>query len=190
MILNARVTSRFFESFFSGVSMILQTRRLFFRELTQADLRDLKEILQDPEVVYAYEHEFTDADVQAWLDRQRMRYARYGFGLWALILKETGEMVGQAGLTMQPVDSEEVLEIGYLLKKRFWHNGYACEAAEACRQYAFAKLNADKVYSIIRTDNISSMRVARKIGMRKEREFTARYYHGDMPHCLFFVERT
>ncbi len=169
--------------------MIVQTERLFFRELMQADLQDLKEILQDPEVVYAYEHEFTDADVQVWLDRQRMRYAQYGFGLWALILKETGEMVGQAGLTMQTVESEEVLEIGYLLKKRFWHNGYAREAAEACKQYAFAELHADKVYSIIKADNIASMRVAAAIGMKMEREFIARYYCGDMPHCLFSVER-
>lgn len=107
--------------------MILETGRLVLREMEQADFDDLAQMLQDPEVMYAYEHDFSDADVQEWLDRQRMRYAKYGFGLWAMILKETGEMIGQAGLTMQPYRGTEVLEIGYLLKKRFWHNGYAAK---------------------------------------------------------------
>ena len=103
--------------------IILETERLVLREMEQGDFADLAEILQDPEVMYAYEHDFTDADVQAWLDRQRRRYARNGFGLWAVILKETDQMVGQAGLTMQPYQGGEVLEIGYLLKKRFWGRG-------------------------------------------------------------------
>ena len=67
---------------------------------TQADFRDLAEILQDPGVMYAYEHDFSDDDVQTWLDRQIGRYKAYGFGLWAIVLKTTGEMIGQAGLTM------------------------------------------------------------------------------------------
>ena len=114
--------------------IILETERLVLREMEQGDFADLAEILQDPEVMYAYEHDFTDADVQAWLDRQRHRYARNGFGLWAVILKETDQMVGQAGLTMQPYQGGEVLEI---VKKRFWGRGYAREAAAACKRYAF-----------------------------------------------------
>lgn len=65
----------------------------------------------------AYEHDFSDEDVQQWLDRQKTRYQTNGFGLWAMILKATGEMIGQAGLTMQPYKGKEILEIGYLLKK-------------------------------------------------------------------------
>ena len=103
--------------------MVLETERLILREMGQSDFGDLAGILQDPEVVYAYEHHFTDQDVQEWLDRQIKRYETDGFGLWALILKTTGEMVGQAGLTMQPCRGEEVLEIGYLLKKKYWHHG-------------------------------------------------------------------
>ena len=47
--------------------------------------------------MYAYEHEFTDADAQAWLDRQLERYRRDGFGLWAVVRRDTGEMVGRPG---------------------------------------------------------------------------------------------
>lgn len=170
------------------MSMIFETRRLAFREMTQADFADLAEMLQDPEVMYAYEHDFSDADVQAWLDRQRGRYEKYGFGLWAMILKETGEMIGQAGLTMQPYRGGEVLEIGYLLKKRHWHKGYAREAAEGCKRYAFDVLRAGKVHSVIKSDNFASQRVAGSIGLHKEDEFVTQYYNGDMLHYLYSLE--
>ena len=117
--------------------MIFETERLTLREMNQDDYGDLAEILQNPNVMYAYEHDFTDTDVQIWLDRQRKRYETYGFGLWAVILKNTNEMIGQAGLTMQPYKDTEVLEIGYLLKEKFWHYGYAREAAAGCKKYAF-----------------------------------------------------
>ena len=113
--------------------MILETERLYLREMTQNDFGDLAEILQNPRVKYAYEHDFSDNDVQEWLDRQIERYKKYGFGLWAVILKSTDEMIGQAGLTIQPYKDIEVLEIGYLLKESFWHNGYASEASSIQR---------------------------------------------------------
>lgn len=169
--------------------MILETERLILRKMSQLDFPDLAEILQNPKVMYAYEHNFSDSDVQSWLERQIKRYAKYGFGLWALVLKDSGAMIGQAGLTMQPYKGSEVLEIGYLLKENFWHQGYAREAALGCKQYAFEQLNRDKVYSIIKADNYASMRVAESIGMRKEDEFITRYYNGDMLHFLYSVSR-
>lgn len=170
-------------------NIILQTERLQLRELEQSDFRDLAEMLQDPEVVYAYGHDFTDQDVMIWLERQNMRYQKYGFGLWAVILKSTGAWIGQAGLTMQPYQGSEVLEVGYLFKKKFWHCGYAVEAAKGCKDYAFHQLNKNKVSSIIKADNYASIRVAEKLGMKKEAEFIARYYNGDMLHFLFSVEK-
>ena len=169
--------------------MILETKRLILREMKQADFQDLAEILQNPNVMYAYEHNFSDKDVQVWLDRQIDRYHRYGFGLWAVILKDTDEMIGQAGLTMQPYKNTEVLEIGYLLKEKFWHFGYAREAAMGCKKYAFDKLNKDRVYSIIKADNLASMKVAESIGMSKEDEFITQYYNGDMLHYLYSVRK-
>lgn len=72
-----------------ALNLILETERLFLRELRQTDFRDLAEILQNPKVMYAYEHDFSDDDVQIWLDRQINRYKKYGFGLWAIVLKNT-----------------------------------------------------------------------------------------------------
>lgn len=157
--------------------------------MSQSDFGDLAEILQNPKVMYAYEHSFSDQDVHEWLDRQIKRYREYGFGLWAIILKDTNEMIGQAGLTMQPYKDTEILEIGYLLKENFWHKGYAREASNVCKKYAFEYLNRDKVYSIIKSDNFSSMKVAESIGMNKEDEFITQYYNGDMLHFLYSIHR-
>ena len=169
--------------------MILETKRLILREMVQDDFQDLADILQNPKVMYAYEHDFSENDVQVWLDRQIKRYKKYGFGLWAVILKDTNEMIGQAGLTIQPYKNTEVLEIGYLLKENFWHCGYAKEAAGGCKKYAFEYLNRDKVYSIIKSDNLASVRVAESIGMNKEDEFITQYYNGNMLHFLYSVHR-
>ena len=105
--------------------MLLETERLSLREMTQADYPSLCRILQDEQVMYAYEGAFSDAEIQEWLDRQISRYQKWQFGLWAVILKETGELIGQCGLTMQPWKNQEVLEIGYLFQRAYWHQGYA-----------------------------------------------------------------
>lgn len=169
--------------------MILETERLILREMEQTDFQDLSEILRNPSVMYAYEHDFTDEDVQIWLDRQKMRYEKYGFGLWAIILKSTGCIIGQAGLTIQPYKNNKILEIGYLLKQDFWHYGYAREAATGCKNYAFENLNKDKIYSIIKAENTASMKVAESIGMTKEDEFITQYYNGDMLHYLYSIQK-
>lgn len=169
--------------------MILETKRLFLRRWTQEDFADLAEMLQDPEVMYAYEHDFSDDDVRAWLNRQLARYEKDGFGLFAAVRKEDGVVVGQAGITWQDPEGEPVLEIGYHLKRRYWHMGYAAEAALGCRDYAFSALNAPEVFSIIKSDNFASQKVAERMGMRKRKEFTVTYYAGEMLHYLYGVSR-
>ena len=77
--------------------------------MTEDDLGDLREILQDPEVMYAYEHDFSEEDVRAWLSRQQDRYRKDGFGLWAVTLRATGGDGGPAGLTWQDCEGEPVL---------------------------------------------------------------------------------
>lgn len=85
-----------------GKIVKLETARLVMREMNQSDFASLCKILQDEETMYAYEGAFSNTEAQDWLDRQISRYQKWGFGLWAVILKETGEMIGQCGLTMQP----------------------------------------------------------------------------------------
>ena len=93
---------------------IVETERLYMREMEQTDFDSLCNILQDEDTMYAYEGAFSDDEVREWLDRQISRYHQWNFGLWAVILKDTDEMIGQCGLTMQPWKETEVLEIGYL----------------------------------------------------------------------------
>lgn len=169
--------------------MIIETERLYFREMKQSDFNSLCKILQDEETMYAYEGAFTDAEVQEWLDRQISRYQKWNFGLWAVILKETNEMIGQCGLTMQPWKNEEVLEIGYLFQRAFWHKGYAIEAAKACKQYAFENLNVNEVCSITRDTNTSSQNVAIRNGMTAADMWTKHYRGVDMPHFRYVVQR-
>lgn len=159
------------------------------REMEQDDFDALSRILQDEETMYAYNGAFGDEETQEWLDRQISRYRRYGFGLWALVLKENGEMIGQCGVTMQPWKDKEVIEVGYLLRRDCWHKGFATEAARACKEYAFDILNADEVCSIIRDTNTASQRVAKRNGMKITDEWTKHYRGVDMPHYLFSVRR-
>lgn len=170
--------------------MVLETQRLFLREMTQADFPSLCKILQDADVMYAYEGSFSKDEVQAWLDKQMERYRELGFGLWAVVLKETGIMIGQCGLSMQDYNNSKVMEIGYLFQKAYWHHGYASEAAIACKEYAFNKLKANEVYSIIRDTNIPSQNVAIRNGMTCVDKFIKHYRGVDMPHFLFSAKRT
>ena len=98
-------------------------------------------------------------------------------------------MIGQCGLTMQPWKETEVLEIGYLFQRLYWHNGYAIEAARACKKYAFEKLDAKEVCSIIRDTNTASQNVAVRNGMAAADRWTKHYRGADMPHDRYVVKR-
>ena len=146
--------------------IIAETERLLIRELVDEDLPGLCRVLQDTEVTYAYERVFPEKEVRSWLKRQFQCYAMEGFGMWAVVLKETGERIGHAGISMQVYGDEELPEIGYMFEKAFWHQGFATEAVIACRDYAFSVLGMNTVYSVIRADNMPSRAVARRNGMR------------------------
>ena len=158
--------------------MIIETERLTLREMAQEDLDSLR-----------YEGTFTDEETQKWLDWQRTLYREKGYGLWAVILKENGAMIGQCGLTMQTWKDQRVLEIGYLFNRSYWHQGYATEAAKACKEYAFKILKAPEVCSIIRDTNIASQNVAIRNGMKKKDTWTKHYRGVDMPHSRFVASR-
>lgn len=168
--------------------MILKTDRLYLREMNQLDFNSLCKILQDEDTMYTYEGAFSDEEVHEWLDRQIARYQKWNFGLWAVILKETDQMIGQCGLTMQPWKETEVLEIGYLFNRLYWHKGYATEAAIACKKYAFETLKADEVCSIIRDTNVASQNVAVRNGMTITDSWTKHYRGIDMLHYRYVIQ--
>lgn len=169
---------------------ITETDRLIIREMTQSDLDALCKIMCDEDVMKAsYENAFSIDEVQAWLNRHLKRYEVYGFGLWAVVLKETNEMIGQCGITIQEWNDKEILEIGYLFQKAFWHKGYAAEAAIACKEYAFSNLNAKSIYSCVRDTNIASQNVAIRNGMKIVDRFTKNFRYVDMNFVLYSVDK-
>lgn len=168
----------------------IETERLLLREMTQEDLPALCAILCDAEVMAAaYETPFTREEAQGWLDRHLKRYETLGYGLWAVVLKDTGEMIGQCGLTLQHWEGEEVLEIGYLFQKAFWHKGYAAEAAAACKEYAFSVLRADMVCSMVRDTNLPARQVAQRNGMAEMGRSVKKFRGVDMEFVLYVARR-
>lgn len=169
--------------------MLPRTTRLDLRKMDEADLPALGEILGDPVTMAAYEGAFDEAEVRTWLHRQQERYATDGFGLWAVVLRGTGEMIGQAGVTRQTIERDTVLETGYLFRRDMWHRGFATEAASACRDWAFTELGAEHVWAKVRDTNLPSMNVAIRMGMTARRRFVTRYRGIDMPHIGFAIDR-
>lgn len=167
----------------------LETNRLLLREMTLSDMGALSLILQDKKVMYAYNGAFNDKETLIWMQKQLQRYKDYGFGLWGVFLKDTNEMIGQCGITMQEYKTAQVPEIGYLLAHKYWHNGYAIEAATACREYGFSTLNFDELYSIIRDTNVASQKVALRNNMNPIDTIVKHYRGVDMPHFVYCVKK-
>lgn len=172
------------------MKIVLTTDRLTLRRLEAADKPALAKILGDAETMYAYEHGFSDAEIDEWTERQLRRYEEYGFGLYAVCLSGTGELIGQCGITMQDIGEDApVPEIGYLFRRDVWGQGYCIESARACKAYAFAVLGFPAVYSIVRENNLASQRVAIRNGMLPRGHIVKHYYGMDMPHIVFRADK-
>ena len=127
--------------------MELQTKRLLLRELTAEDFEALHEILSDPETMQHYPKPFDQERTRGWINWNRQNYAQYGFGLWAVVLKQTGELIGDCGISLQNIDGELLPEIGYHIHKNHWRKGYGSEAARTARDWFFENQQYDCVYS-------------------------------------------
>ncbi len=146
--------------------MIMQTERLALRQMTEDDFDALYAVLADSDIMEHYPYTFDETRVRNWIARNMERYRTDGFGLWAVVLKETGEMIGDCGLTMQPINGKMLPEVGYHIRKDHQRKGYASEAASACVAYAFEQCGFPAVYSYMKYTNIPSAAVAQKCGMR------------------------
>lgn len=150
---------------------ILETQRIFLRELTLEDTYNLSLVLSDIESMRYYPKKFTINEVENWIKRNIDRYKNDGFGLWAVIRKNDGKFLGDCGITLQNIDNEILPEIGYHIIKVFTNMGYASEAAKICKDYAINELKYPAIYSYSQYNNIASQRVAQKIGMNKIKTF-------------------
>jgi len=151
--------------------MVLQTKRLMLREYNSADFDALFEILSDSETMRHCPEPFDEEMTRKWIEKNIKRYEEYGFGLWAVILKETGEFIGDCGLTVQNIDGELLPEIGYHIHKKYWRQGFGSEAARAVRDWSFENTEYDCLYSYMKYTNSASYATAMAVGMRKIKEY-------------------
>lgn len=166
-------------------SPIIETVRVSLREFQAEDLTALTGILSDAETMRFYPAPLDQAAVEAWIERNRRRYEKDGFGLWAMISKSSGELIGDCGLIRQTIDEKEDVEIGYHVRRDLWGNGLATEAARACREYGFAQLKLARLIALIRPENHPSRRVAEKNGMSVSKELMWRGFQ----HLMYAVAR-
>ena len=151
--------------------MKLETERLYLRELTLEDFKALYDVLADTDIMAHYPYTFDEDRVRNWITRNIERYQIFGFGLWAVVLKETGEMIGDCGITMQNIHGSIKPEIGYHINKKHQRQGYAKEAARKCRDWAFESTPFGSLYSYMKKTNIASSATAIANGMCKVDEF-------------------
>ncbi|EGK8034389.1 glutamine-hydrolyzing GMP synthase [Campylobacter upsaliensis] len=184
----------------ANVKFILETPRTYLRPYRLDDLEDLHKIL-DEKTMYAWGHAFSKQECKDWIEQQLQRYQKYGFGLWAVVDKASGEIIGNAGLNYEnitlvsdetkvdEVDSSgesqcEILELGYIINHRFWGQGLGLEVARACAKYAFSKLDVKELYCLIKEDNAPSLKLAKKLGMRVVGKNIKHYKGQELAHFV------
>jgi ribosomal-protein-alanine N-acetyltransferase len=164
---------------------VLESERLVLRRLRRDDVDAIFAVIGDQETMKYYAQPLTRNDAQRWVDRSLERYRTDGYGLFAVVLKSTGEVIGNCGVVRQEIEGESMLEVGYHFRRDHWGHGYATEAARACMEYAFRELAAQRVVSLILPENVPSRRVAERNRMKVERSVT---FHG-LPHLMYSITR-
>jgi [ribosomal protein S5]-alanine N-acetyltransferase len=161
---------------------MLETERLILRKFAPDDLPRLVEMRADPEVNrYLGGSRLQNPEAVA----QRMRfyidcYEKFGFGMSAMIWKETGEIIGWSGL--QPLEDSGEIEVGYGMIKKFWGRGIGCECARAWLRYGFEKAGLERIVAVAFPANAGSRRIMEKCGMHYEK--TEEHYGED---CVFYA---
>jgi RimJ/RimL family protein N-acetyltransferase len=151
--------------------------------MLDTDIDALLLIFTDLKVMAAFDHPpFTREQMSRWLERNLSHQNQYGYGLFSVILKQTGQLIGDCGL--EQMEDQGAAELGYDFRSDYWNQGYATETAVAVRDYAFDVLRLPHLISLIRVGNLPSKRVAEKVGMTLTDEFT-RY---DIQYWKYFIK--
>lgn len=165
-----------------------ESERLKFRLLSRGDFDSWLDLFKNPDATrFLGMADIPEAKEQCekWFSNTENRYNNDLGGMNVLIDKNTNEFIGQCGLLIQDVDNTQELEIGYSILPRYRNMGFATEAAQKCRDYAFENSFSDSLISIIHIDNIQSEKVALKNGMKK----TKRTVFKEMPVHIFRIEK-
>ena len=149
---------------------MIETPRLLLREYTPDDLPALHRILSDTNTMQFWPRPFTESDTRNWMERAMASYQSNGFGRWAVIFRENGVQIGDAGLMRTEVNGNPEVDLGYILHTDYQKRGFGIEAAQAALMFG-AETGLPRIVANMAHDNIASQRVAERLGMVKELEF-------------------
>lgn len=167
--------------------LVTETKRLLIRELCESDF-DVLVALHDDAQVMEFSPQgrpLTREETQQFLTWVQETYSAYGYGLWAVVERTSGAVIGYCGITNYTINNQTELEIGYRFAPQYWGNGYATEASYACAQVAFTRFGAEQVISVIEPQNHASIRVAKKNGFEFAHEL--RIY--DIPVEIYILRK-
>ena len=163
----------------------MRTDHLELRPLALDDLDELASMLGDAEALLHWGPPLSREESRSWIERNLRRYQDDGFGRCAIILRSTGELVGDCGLARMLLEGRPEVELGWIVRRGHQGKGIATEAAAAWRDYAFGTLGLERVVSMVSEKNVASRRVAEKLGMTVEREAMM----DGLPHLMYSVHR-
>lgn len=147
---------------------IAETERLIIREMTLDDIDDLYKIYEEPSVTEYMENLYEDKEKELEFQKSYIQnmYGFYEYGLWAVIEKESGKLIGRAGLSNRNSNGDLEIELGYVIGTEYQRKGYATEACKAILKYAHKELECERVNCFIRKGNIPSICFAEKLEFR------------------------
>ena len=157
--------------------MHIETHRLILRLWKQEDAEAYYHINHDPKVIEYLRGPLTMEQVTDFIEAANNHYEKHGYTLWAAELKESGAMMGFIGLNYTDFAAHftPAVEVGWRLGSQYWGNGYATEGAKACLDYGFCQCDLGEIVSFTVPANTRSLRVMKKLGMKRDKE-------GDFAH--------
>lgn len=173
----------------------LSTDRLILREWRDSDLSSLYKMVSDPDVMEFFPSILSEIEAQDFLKAIQEKMNQHGWGMWACELKDTQEVIGFVGLNIPKDDFyfNPCVEIGWRLRKEFWHQGLAQEAAKEALKYGFTALNLDKIVAFTTVTNLPSQTLMQRLNMVKnEKHFNHPRLATDHPlaeHVLYELTR-
>ncbi|MBE9139534.1 GNAT family N-acetyltransferase [Nodosilinea sp. LEGE 07088] len=148
----------------------LETQRLILRDFTLEDVPQLAPILSDPRVMkFSPKGVLSTAETQEKIEEFIALYQSHGFGKWAVIFKQTNQLIGYCGIALEHIDGINEPEIGYRLEPAFWGQGLATEAAKPAINYGLDQLQLPYLLGIVEPANTASVKILKKLGLEYDR---------------------
>lgn len=147
--------------------IIVETERLYIRQITKEDAKNLSKVLADPVVMqFSTVGVHTEEQIHDYIANCKNQYELNGYGHWAIFNSITDQFVGVCGLNKHKLDSEDVIHINYRLATNQQGKGYAVESTYGVLDFARKSLNLNVVHALIESDNVSSVKVVKRAGFK------------------------